>query len=282
MKLFKQAGDLQLHLSKLNLEGKKTGFMPTMGALHNGHISLLNLSKQDCDVTVCSIFINPTQFNDKKDFDNYPITVGDDIRLLENSLCDVLYLPQANEIYPDGTDELEHYDLGTLETILEGKYRLGHFQGVCQVVHRLLDIVSPNCLFLGQKDYQQCMVVMHLMKLIQNPVRVEIGPTLREASGLAMSSRNQRLSQKQKEQATAIYKMLTYIQAANKSLSPEILVNHATDYLLSNGFTKVDYVTIADCDTLKPATDRWPSKAVALIAAFIGEVRLIDNMIIDV
>lgn len=282
MKLFKQAADLQLHLSKLNLEGKKTGFIPTMGALHNGHISLLNMSRQHCDITVCSIFINPTQFNDKKDFDNYPVTVGNDIRLLENSRCDVLYLPQANEIYPNGTDRLQQYDLGALETMLEGKYRLGHFQGVCQVVHRLLDIVLPNYLFLGQKDYQQCMVVMHLIKLIQNTARVVIGPTLREASGLAMSSRNQRLNEEQKDQATAIYKMLMHIQATNKSLSPEILVKHATNYLLSNGFTKVDYVTIADCNTLKPAIDYWPSKAVALVAAFIGEVRLIDNMIINV
>lgn len=282
MKLFKQAADMQLYLSKLNLEGKKIGFVPTMGALHNGHISLLQMSKHQCDVSVCSIFVNPTQFNDKKDFDNYPITIGADIRLLENSGCDVLYLAQANEVYPDGTDRLQHYDLGILDNILEGGYRPGHFQGVCQVVHRLLDIVLPDCLFLGQKDYQQCMVIKHLIKLIQNPVKVVIGPTLREASGLAMSSRNQRLSQKQKDQATAIYKMLTHIQATNKSLLPEILVNHATDYLLSNGFHKVDYVTIADCDTLKPATDCWPPRAVALIAAFIGEIRLIDNMIIDV
>src|SRR6186713_3613916 len=159
MILFKRAGDLAAWLAQQRKGGKTIGFVPTLGALHAGHISLIDISKRSAGVTVCSIFVNPTQFNDPNDFQKYPVTLEKDIYLLETAGTDVLFLPELSEVYPNGTKDLEHYDLGRLETIFEGKYRPGHFQGVCQVMRRLLDFVVPDDLFMGQKDYQQCMVV---------------------------------------------------------------------------------------------------------------------------
>ena len=281
MKLFKQAAALQLYLSEDNLPNLRKGHIPTMGALHKGHLSLLELSKKQCDISICSIFVNPTQFNNKKDFDNYPISIENDISLLENAGCDILFLPKAVEIYPHGTENLLHYYLGNLENVLEGRYRPGHFQGVCQVVHNLLGIISPDFLFLGQKDYQQCMVIKRLLEIMNSPIQLIFGETLRENSGLAMSSRNQRLSEIQKIQAVAIYQMLTYIKQHIKTIPPNELCNYATQYLLSNGFNKVDYVAIAEPSTLSPVKGVDNKNAVALIAAFIGEVRLIDNLILN-
>ncbi len=281
MKLFKHACDLQKCLSNIRSGDTKVGFVPTMGALHSGHISLLEMARKHDNLTVCSIFVNPTQFNDQKDFDNYPITISNDILLLEQAGCDVLFLPQTSEIYPNGTSHLPHYDIGELEHVLEGTFRPGHYQGVCQVVHKLLGIVLPDFLFLGQKDYQQCMVIQRLIEIIKSPAQIVIGSTHREPSGLAMSSRNQRLTEAEKEQATAIFKMLKYIRQNIHFLTVDQLILHASDYLLSNGFSKVNYVTIADSGTLQPATSDTLHNVVALIAASIGKVRLIDNMVMN-
>ena len=245
MVIFKNAEDLKKYLAQFQSSDSQIGFVPTMGALHKGHISLLEISKKKCAITVCSIFVNPTQFNDVKDFENYPITIGNDILQLEKAGCDVLFLPRATEIYPNGINHLTEYDLGFLETILEGKYRPNHFQGVCQVVDILVNFVNPDVLFIGQKDYQQCMVIKRLLVIVKSKVKVIIGSTCREPSGLAMSSRNQRLSEIQKEQATAIYKMLLYIKEHVNSISPNELCDFATTFLLSNGFNSVDYVCIA-------------------------------------
>ena len=281
MKLFKQSIDIQLYLTRQKKHGLKLGFVPTMGALHDGHISLLQMGKESCDSMVCSIFVNPTQFNDQKDFKNYPSTISQDILLLEKAGCDVLFLPQANEIYPQGTDHLPHYNLGEIEQVLEGEFRPGHYQGVCQVVHRLLDIVSPKYLFLGQKDYQQCMVLKRLVELIKSPTEIIIGRTYREPSGLAMSSRNQRLTDEQKNQATAIFKMLIYLKENYKSAPWDELIDYATSYLLSSGFQKVDYITIRDAATLEMVDQSESQQLVALVAAFIDGVRLIDNMLLS-
>ncbi len=282
MILYKTAATLKKRIEKIRQSRKTIGFVPTMGALHDGHISLVNISKKQCDITVCSIFVNPSQFNDAKDFEKYPSTIGNDILLLENTGCNILFLPSVEEIYPAGIDQAVHYDLGDIEFILEGKYRPGHFQGVCKAVHSLLDIVNPHNLFLGQKDYQQCLVIKKLVQLINHPSKVITVSTLREATGLAMSSRNLRLSDEQKRDASGISKMLAYIATnyANTSLSQ--LEKYATDYLLHNGFHKVDYVSIADAETLHPVHDITKAgKLAALIAAFIGEVRLIDNLILN-
>ena len=255
-----------------------------MGALHAGHISLIDISKKSTEITVCSIFVNPTQFNDPRDFQKYPITIEDDILLLEQAGADVLYLPEVSDIYPDGTKNLETYDLGRLESLLEGAFRPGHFQGVCQVMRRLLDAVRPDQLFMGQKDYQQCMVVHRLLEIMGLPTRLVPCPIVREKDGLAMSSRNRRLSEDQRRTATAIYQALTGIKDGWQKARPaKELIAGATSLLESKGF-RVDYVSIADPLTLGllpetgsgETTSRAP--AVALIAAFLGEVRLIDNM----
>lgn len=257
------------------------GFVPTMGALHAGHISLIKLCKKQVTNTVCSIFVNPTQFNDPKDFEKYPITIEQDILQLEQAGCDVLFLPSVQEMYPNGTQLAKPYSLGFIETILEGSSRPGHFQGVCMVVHRLLDIVQPNMLFLGQKDYQQCMVINKLIEILdlQQKIKLMIGSTLREDSGLAMSSRNIRLSNAQKQQATAIYQSLQYIKETLSHTSIEQIENTVKSNLLESGFEKVDYVSICNAKTLEPiSVFNAEIKLVALIAAFIGGVRLIDNV----
>jgi pantoate--beta-alanine ligase len=281
MLLVKKTADLRDYLDKKEREGNQIGFVPTMGALHKGHISLIESSVKDNSITVCSIFVNPTQFNDPKDFEKYPVTIGKDIYMLESAGCNVLFLPSVQEIYPEGKLEKMHYDLGYLETILEGKYRPGHFQGVCMVVHRLLDIVRPRNLYLGQKDYQQCMVIKKLIELIgQTGIKVNICPTLREPDGLAMSSRNMRLNKEEREQAPAIYRSLQYIKENLQKGNLHDLKTIASTKLAEQNF-KVDYIEIADASTLQ-LINQWDGKQklVALAAAFLNEVRLIDNMIL--
>jgi pantoate--beta-alanine ligase len=272
---------LNISLQKEKKDASIVGFVPTMGALHKGHISLINLCKQQSTITVCSIFVNPTQFNDPKDFEKYPITIEQDILQLEQAGCDILFLPSVNEIYPAGTQTSKNYNLGFIETVLEGSARLGHFQGVCQVVDRLLNIVQPNLLFLGQKDYQQCMVINKMLELInqKDKIQLVVGATLRETSGLAMSSRNVRLSDSDKQKATAIYQSLNYIQQHIGDIPISTLQQNTKNDLLQVGFEKVDYVAICDAKTLAPITVfEKDTKLVALIAAFIGGVRLIDNI----
>ena len=270
------------HLETQKKAGVKIGFIPTMGALHNGHLSLMEQSKQKAGITVCSIFINPTQFNDPKDFQKYPVTIEKDIYLLETNAVDILFLPSVDEIYPDGTDNLEHFELGYLETILEGKFRPGHFQGVCQVMFRLLEIVKPDFLFMGQKDYQQCMVVKRLLEIMQSNIQFITCETLRETDGLAMSSRNMRLNEDDRKNATAIYEALIYLKQNIKAGSLINIVDEAKSILNKKDFI-IDYVEIADADALAEI-ENWngSQKIVALIAAFQHEIRLIDNMLLNI
>lgn len=282
MIIFKQAESLNNHIISLKQKGHSIGFVPTMGALHNGHISLIQQSKTHCTSTVCSIFVNPTQFNDPKDFEKYPVTIENDILLLEKAGTDILFLPSVNEVYPAGLASPVHYELGFLENILEGFYRPGHFQGVCQVVHKLLNIVAPTSIFMGRKDYQQCMVVDKLIQLHHLPVTLEIGDTLREQDGLAMSSRNLRLSPEGRLQATAIYKALSFIKLHLHNKSIAELKQEATQIITLAGFTKIDYVEICDAVTLASTTTVTANtKLVALVAAFLNDVRLIDNIALD-
>lgn len=284
------------------------GFVPTMGALHAGHISLIIISKNTTSLTVCSIFVNPTQFNDPKDFQKYPVTLEKDIALLEKAGVDILFLPEVAEMYPNGTTGLENYDLGRLETLLEGQYRPGHFQGVCQVMQRLLNLVRPDHLFMGSKDYQQCMVVQRLLGIMGLPATLHRCPIVREADGLAMSSRNVRLNPTQRANAVAIFRALTTIREGWGAQPISFLIENAVRLLEAAGF-RVDYVSIADAKTLEPlgapssraaskdgssssaaagianagapGAAGLPAVAVALIAAFLGEVRLIDNMVLS-
>ena len=283
MILFKRSNELRNYLDSKRKQGQKLGFVPTMGALHGGHISLIAGSKKDGNLCISSIFINPTQFNDPADFKKYPVTLEKDIVILEASGCDVLFLPSVEEIYPGGTNTAIHYDLGSLETILEGHYRPGHFQGVCMVVHRLLDILRPDNLYIGQKDYQQCMVIKKLVGLIgmTEMIDVNISPTLREPDGLAMSSRNMRLSDDERKNAVTVYKALHFIKDHLEKGELSELKKKAQSLLDDNGF-KVDYVDIADANTLE-LVNHWDGqqKLVALAAAFLNQVRLIDNILLN-
>lgn len=283
MILYKKIHDLQKRLQLLRAEGKTIGFVPTMGALHNGHMQLIETCKKNNDIAVCSIFINPVQFNDKKDYEKYPVTIDKDILLLEQNHTDILFWPPVSEIYPDGLEADFQYELGFLETILEGYYRPGHFQGVCRVMHLLLNIVQPDDLFMGQKDYQQCMVLGKLINDNAIPAKLHIEDTQREETGLAMSSRNMRLSNEGKQKATAIFQALNYIKNNISSGDVDQLKATAKQMLISAGFEKIDYIEICDAISLEPAKKIDPSKKyVALAAAFLEGVRLIDNIIIDV
>lgn len=279
MIIFKDHIALKKHLTRLKAEGS-LGFVPTMGALHEGHLQLIRTAKAENTTVVSSIFVNPAQFNDLRDFQKYPITIEQDIRLLVQEKCDVLFLPEVSEIYPDGFTRLEQYDLGMLDTVLEGASRPGHFQGVCQVVNRLLDMVAPHQLYLGQKDYQQCMVIQRLIHLTEKTVSLRICPTRRENSGLAMSSRNMRLSPAGKEKATAIFQVLQYAKEHIQPGSLTGLQQYGMQFLSDHGF-RPDYVSFALAENLA-YRDHWDGKEsiVMLIAAFIEEVRLIDNMVI--
>ena len=252
-----------------------------MGALHNGHLSLIKQSKTVDATTVCSIFVNPAQFNDKNDFEKYPVTIENDIYLLEKANTEILFLPAVDEIYPEGLTTNFSCDLGYLETILEGFYRPGHFQGVCRVIHKLLNIVKPDYLFMGQKDYQQCMVIKRLIELYKMPTELRLVPTQREENGLAMSSRNMRLSEDAKQKASAIFKALTFIKNNVSSQSIEQLKQKASAIILDAGFEKIDYIEICDAETLKPLDKVQQTKMVVLTAAFIEGVRLIDNTLIN-
>lgn len=279
MIIFKKAAALHQYITILKQQSKIIGFVPTMGALHKGHLSLIDASKAQCDVTVCSIFVNPTQFNDPKDFEKYPVTIEQDILLLTQTEADILFLPSVPEIYPNGINHLAHYDLGDIEMVLEGKYRPGHFQGVAQVVDRLLSIVQPDVLFLGRKDYQQCIVLNKLIELQQLPIRTAIQPTLREEDGLAMSSRNVRLSPTGRQKAVALYQTLLFIKENAFKKTVQQLIEEAHQRLLAGGFEKIDYISIADAATLQ-AISEWnqSNKLVILAAAFLDGVRLIDNI----
>lgn len=285
MIIFKYADQLARYIQQQKSAGKQIGFVPTMGALHNGHIALIDQSKKATAITVCSIFVNPTQFNNANDYQLYPKTIEQDIVKLEAAGCHALFLPAIAEMYPQGTANLEQYDLGYLETLLEGKYRPGHFQGVCQVMNRLLKMVQAHKLFMGQKDYQQCMVVSRLLQLMKSPTELITCPTLREPDGLAMSSRNMRLSPEARQKATTIYKCLTLIkQECNRGGTWPVIKEKATQLLTGAGF-RIDYVELADANTLQPATATmatiYQGPRVALIAAYLNDVRLIDNMLLN-
>ena len=283
MIIFRKAADLSSFLHKLRESGSRIGFVPTMGALHAGHIRLVSQAEKEEPITVCSIFVNPTQFNDANDFAKYPVNIEKDIDLLESSGCDVLFLPSVDEIYPEGTTTSNHYELGFLETILEGKYRPGHFQGVCQVVHRLLEIIMPDTLYLGQKDYQQCMVIRKMIASAgwENKIGLVISTTVREADGLAMSSRNARLNPAERKQAVEISATLQFIKTNIRPGALQEIKKSAFEILSAKDF-KVDYVEIANANDLQ-ATEVWDgkTKVVVLAAAYLNEVRLIDNLLIN-
>jgi pantoate--beta-alanine ligase len=284
MNVVRTIRDLKQLLVMARSTGMRVGFIPTMGALHGGHMSLIELSVQAKAFTVCSIFINPTQFNNKDDFEKYPVSIEEDTRLLEAHGCNLLFIPTVEEIYPEGMDatKWEPFDLGDFEGIWEGRKRPGHFQGVCQVVNRLLNAVMPDILFLGQKDYQQVKVIEKMV--FENPtlkhIEIRVGKTIREPDGLAMSSRNRRLNEEQRQLASAIYRSFIFVQSLiDKGTQDCTLLNQAAAaVIMYGGFSRLDYITIVDLNDMKELK-RIKSPMIMIIAAYLDDVRLIDNYI---
>lgn len=289
MLIFKKAVDLLNYISVQKNNGATTGFVPTMGALHQGHISLIEKAKAENAVCVCSIFVNPTQFNDKEDLKKYPRTIEKDIALLTAAKTDVLFLPEEEEIYPpepvlNPQSPFPGFNFGNLDKILEGKSRPGHFQGVAQVVKRLLEIVAPHVLYLGQKDYQQFLIVRKMMQHYFPDIQLTMCPIVREADGLAMSSRNIRLSGAERKEAAIISQtLMTIVQLEKeKKMTMEELKNWGKKNIQSFSSAKVDYVEICNAENLEPVTNRNEAEKIIVLAAVVfGKVRLIDNVIIS-
>lgn len=281
MLIFTKIDELQRFLAQKKAAKKTIGFVPTMGALHQGHISLINASKKACDLTVCSIFVNPTQFNDKKDLERYPKTPQSDLDMLKSANCDVVFMPSSEEMYPK-KDERQ-FDFGYLDKILEGDHRPGHFNGVAQIVSRLFDIVKPDKAFFGSKDYQQVMIIKALVKLLNYKTEIVTCPTLRENDGLAMSSRNTLLNPKEREVARIIPTLMKEAQVLKeKGKEVNEIKEHIVSELNKRGNYELDYFTICDADTLKEINSFSEAKKhVALIACYVGKIRLIDNIALN-
>jgi pantoate--beta-alanine ligase len=255
-----------------------TGFVPTMGALHQGHISLIKQAQQSTAEVVCSIFVNPTQFNDPKDLEKYPRPIAADIQMLEQVGCDVLFNPPVNEIYDD--NEKWHLNLGDLEHLLEGEFRPGHYQGVTQVVYKLFSIVKPDVAFFGQKDYQQFLVISKMVELLEMPVKLVMCPIERENDGLAMSSRNIHLTPYDRENALILSKTLNWVKNNFDVHNIAAIKQQAGQMIGNQPGVELEYFEIVDGQTLHTATAESQS-VVALVAARVGKTRLIDNMLID-
>ncbi len=276
MKVYSKILELQKHVSLLKSEGKTIGFVPTMGALHYGHISLVESAIHQCDVTIVSIFVNPTQFNNPEDLLKYPRTLDADTALLAPINCDIIFAPSVEEMYPNNYVSTK-VDLGNLANLMEGKFRPGHFDGVVDVVSRLFNIIKPNKAFFGLKDFQQVSVIRFMTKILNLPIEIIACPTLREASGLAMSSRNLRLNEKQKEEALIIYKTLSFAKELAFQFQPFEVKEKAIEFF-KTGSLEIEYFEIVNPDTLESLDGEWVDGATACIVAYCGEVRLIDNL----
>ena len=278
MQIFKEKKYLKKHLRTLS-KNKSIGFVATMGSLHDGHMSLINSSKSICKITVCSIFINPTQFNNFEDYKNYPKNYSHDIKLLKNASCDILYIPKAKDLYEKKV-ESKKYNLGKVAENLEGKYRPGHFEGVATVVDKLLNIINPHIAFFGKKDLQQLQVIKKLVEITAKNIDIIGVKTVREPNGLAKSSRNKLLLKEEKIEASIIFECLQYCKL-NRDSEIKDLKNFVEKQFLQHQNIKLEYVEFVDLNTFDKITEWGESKTNAIcIAAYIGNVRLIDNIIL--
>lgn len=281
MLIFNTISETQNYLKSQQKAGKSIGFVPTMGALHAGHISLIERSKADNDLTVCSIFVNPTQFNNPEDLKKYPRTLEKDCEMLQSAGCHVVFAPSAEEMYPSLPQLC--MDFGTLETVMEGKFRSGHFNGVGIVVSKLFNVVKPDKAYFGLKDLQQVAVIRQMVRDLSFDLEVVPCPTLREIDGLAMSSRNTRLSLEARALAPQIYKVLNLAKEKLETGASTIETQEFVNQHFSN-YTEfeLEYFEVADFDTLKPIEAKNETGKTAIcIAAFLGEVRLIDNIVFE-
>lgn len=266
--------------AKIRDSKRSLGFVPTMGALHAGHISLIDAAKENGDIVLCSIFVNPTQFNDPQDFKKYPSTIDHDLELLLQAGCDAVFIPSVEEMYPEGADISFKIDLGILDQVLEAAHRPGHFNGVVQVVKILLEAVMPEHLYLGTKDFQQVLVISKLVETMNWPIKIIPCTTVREKDGLAMSSRNVRLSPTQREIATEISKALFEIKDQSYKYPPELLTKSYIERLNLLSEVTVEYLELVDSHSLLPLIT-WNEKGNNLVvtAVKVGDVRLIDNLV---
>jgi pantoate--beta-alanine ligase len=277
MLVFKTIAETKNYIKQITQTKSSLGFVPTMGALHKGHISLIESSKKQNEITACSIFVNPIQFNNKSDFEKYPHTLDKDIEMLEAAGCDILFAPAAKEMYPEPANDKFYF--GQIEMVMEGAMRPGHFNGVAIVVKKLFEIISPNRAYFGEKDYQQLLIIKALVKQLGLAVEIVPCPILRDADGLAMSSRNKRLTKEQRKIAPEIYNILSGSLKLKNILTPEEIKKILVDQINSVKQFKIEYFEIADGEELKPIVN-WDSSAcpMGFIAVYLEEIRLIDNI----
>lgn len=278
MQVLKSKNELVSLIDSYKKEGKTIGFVPTMGALHNGHLSLVKECKKNSDVTVVSIFVNPTQFNDLEDLKRYPRTLDKDTELLKSVNCDLVFAPSVEEIYPE--PDTRKFDFGYIESVMEGAKRPGHFNGVGQVVSRLFDIVQPDKAFFGMKDFQQVAIIKNMVKQLNYNIQIVPCPIIREESGLALSSRNTLLDEDHKKNAPHIYATLKKARNLASEMSVSDLKKWITDEINSNPYLETEYVEIVNDTTLK-VTENWKEEGikVACVAVYAGKIRLIDNIV---
>jgi len=278
MKIIHTISELKTHLDDYKSQGQQIGLVPTMGALHEGHIRLVERCVQENSVCVVSIFVNPTQFNDKNDLISYPRTPEQDAEMLRKAGCKYVFMPSAEEMYPE--PDTRAFDFGPLETVMEGRFRQGHFNGVAQIVSKLFDAVMPDRAYFGEKDFQQLAIIRKMTKDLNYPIQIVPCPIVREKDGLAMSSRNRRLSSDEREKAPLIaellFKSTTFV--STKSISETI--DFVTKGLSTDPTFRLEYYEIVDGDTLQPV-ENWNDSnfIVGCIAVFCGPVRLIDNIL---
>jgi len=280
MQIFQSGNELNSALNELRNRGKTIGFVPTMGALHPGHISLVKKAKSETDFVVVSIFVNPTQFNNSSDLEKYPRIPEKDVPMLKAAGGDFLFMPSVEEMYPEGAiSSATVLPLGSLGEVMEAKHRPGHFNGVITIVRKLFVMVGPCRAYFGQKDFQQLAVVRFLVKHESLPVEIISCPIVREEDGLAMSSRNMRLTPEQRKSALVLSRALRAVEREWKTKSIAELHELVTAVMNEEPSVKMEYFEIADRDTLLPVTEK--KNAVACIAANVGEIRLIDNVILN-
>ena len=278
MKVLTTIDSIKQSLSKEMMRNNIIGFVPTMGALHEGHLALIISAKKDCDIVVCSIFINPTQFNNSNDLENYPITIKKDIKLLEENFCDILFLPETDEMYPNGLTT-NRYPLCGIDQLLEGHKRPGHFDGVCTIVDRLFSIIIPNIAYFGEKDFQQAAIIKQLVSHLSLTIQIKTINTIREKDGLAKSSRNILLNEEQRKNASYIYTSLKKIKTLFGKLDCTQIKDIIKDDIKKVNGMHLDYLEIVDPHSFKPLKGQNNKEnAIALIAVFLGDIRLIDNL----
>ena len=279
MLIINKISELSVYLEKYRSQKKKIGFVPTMGALHEGHISLVNRAKKENDIAVVSIFVNPTQFNNPEDLKNYPRTPKEDEKMLRENNVDIIFSPIVEEIYNPDTIKKNVLELGQIADVMEGIHRPGHFDGVVQIVSKLFEIVKPQKAYFGEKDFQQLAVIRLMVNKIHFPVEIIACPTVREKSGLAMSSRNLKLSKKGLQDAVEISKTLFYVKENWKKFNPADIKERAIEMIESSGKLKVEYVEISEEESLQPINDWNPKKHFRCFAAvYCEDIRLIDNI----